>query len=290
VQLRRYDPNGVGIAGNIVVELKDDDSGVPGTLLDSVSLTGPETNALADAMTWVEFELDDGDALLNPGTTYWLVVRQSANSELGRHIAVGVDEEMDGAGAVKVWNGSAWVDRDPDCHMPFRITGTDDSLGMVVEMIKDGVTAASTVDVYSWATGHATWQYREGERTMFDEAETILRTGSATGKPVMVRWSATPLVSDGRVVILEQPDVDETVPILRRDGKLYHFHGEPWEPGRLIAGSWVQMEGLPTLTGMTNRQRALWVVRSEYNARSDTLSIETEGARDPLAGIGRREG
>lgn len=290
VRLRRHDPNAAGIAGNIVVELKSDSGGSPGTLLDSAELTGPETNALATDTAWVEFELDGGDVLLNPSTTYWVVVRQTVTSGLGRHIAVDVDEDLGGDGAVKVWNGSAWVARSPDCHMPFRITGTADSLGMVVDMIKDGVDASSNTDVYAWATGHQVWQYRDGGRTMFDEAETLLEMGTSGGKPAMVRWSAPPLISDGRVVVLEQPDVDETVPILRRDGKLYQFHGEPWEPGRLVAGGWVQMEGMPALTGMTNRQRALWVISSEYNARNDTLSIETEGARDVFAGIGRRAG
>lgn len=290
VRLRRYDPNDVGIAGNIVVELKSDSSGSPGTLLDEASLTGPQTNALATDTAWVEFELDDGDALLNPSTTYWVVVRQTTAGSLGRHIAVDVDEALGYSGAVKVWNGSSWVARSPDCHMPFRVLGTADGLGMVVDMIKTGVGASSNTDVYAWATGHEIWQYRDGSRTMLDEAETILEMGTSGGKPVMVRWSSPPLVDDGRVIVIEQPTVDETVPILRRDGMLYQFHGEPWEPGRLVAGSWVQMEGLPALTGMTNRQRALWVISSEYNARTDTLSIETEGARDVFAGIGRRAG
>lgn len=289
-RLRRYDPNGVGIAGNIVVELRSDSGGSPNALLAEASLTGPQTNALATNTAWVEFVLDAGGVTLNPATTYWAVVRQSTAGSLGRHIAVDVDEAKGGAGATKVWNGSAWVARSPDCHMPFRVLGTDDGIAMIVNMIKGGVTASSPVDVYAWATGHQIWQYRDGSRTMYDEAETILEMGTASGKPVMVRWSGAPGLETGRVVILEQPDADLTVPLLRRDGRLVHFHGEPWEPGRLIAGTWVQMEKLPALTGMTNRQRALWVIASEYNARTGMLTIETEGARNPLAGIGRRAG
>ena len=289
VRLRgRRDEVGWPLEGETMIALCTDSGGVPTTVLDSHNLTNAEVNALPDQATWVEVELTLGTATLNTATTYWVVVHHTLQTRPGVHVAVSVDTKLGyGSTLGRLYTGSAWVEGDTPFHMPFRITGDSDSVVQAEDMLNAGINLAGVTRL---TTGHAVWQYRTGEQTAWDELDELLDMGSSNGRELFLRWGNPRFLDTGRIALLEQPDSDESTPLLGRDGQLRQANGEMWEPGRLAAGMWVELDGMPGLAGMSSRPRAMWVESSSYHAATDTLSLETAGARDPLAGIGRREG
>lgn len=274
----------VGRVGNpaddLVVEICGNSGGNPGTVLKTLTLAGA---SVPTALAWVELPV--GTRAVSDNTTpNWLVVRRSGAESLSNYFVVGVDEGLGyGAGAMKVYVGGAWVAAEPDADLAFRVVGmmestarVDGALGVAVSQ---GVLTGRRVGV---ASGVDVRMYRPELRTVRQEVEEMMELGTAAGERLVAR------VTPEGVAVVEVAADDGGGPALGEDGTLRYASGGMWEPGRLVAGRYVRVDGLPTLDGVATRTRGaqtVFVTRAEYDARGGRVMIESEGAVDPWAAV-----
>lgn len=253
---------------NLLCELCADSSGSPGTVLDSATLVGA---TLPEEMTWVEFTMAN-TASLTYGTTYWVSIRRDDPATIDHYYIVDVNEEMTYAnGSVKVYDGSSWGLRTPDCDMPFRITGKTGTLGQVRAMIEDndefGVGSVTVID----QSNVQTWQYREGDNFALDEIQKLLDIGTVDGDKLLVE-----VLRNRTVVIREQPAASNIDKVVDRFGEVRLATGAMLEPGLTIAGEWINLN-IQTLNDALT-VRSVFVQDSEYTTSDDRTSFISDGA------------
>lgn len=264
----------VGSPGdNVKIELCADSSGNPGTVLDSATIAG---SSVYTEMNWTEFALSNTQPLAL-STDYWLVVSRTGSASLTDYYVVGIDEGLGYAsGNMKVYTGS-WGAHTPDADLPFRVIGGAYSTTQLRQCLE---TSTELSDVLVNVTSNIKVRtYRDSERSVRDEALDMLELGTSAGDRLIVT------VTRDRVALVDKPPASSPLnPILGRDGRLRHPTGVLWEPGQLVCGRWVNVDGLPVLDGVatkTKGSQALYIERAEYDATNDTLILQSEGALDP---------
>lgn len=265
------------------IGLYPDDAGVPGTVLVANETLG---SALFTEMTWTEFGLPTPVALA-ANTTYWIGIRRtgSANPDDGYEIAV--DEDLGYPnGHIRVYNGTAWVSRNPVADMPFRVIGEIDSTEQL-EKALDTVGAFSYI-LMQVDSNVPIRPYRDVPLAVTEEIADMLDMGTSTGERLLV-W-VTP--DDAVVVSTAEASSMENLK-LGMDGKIYYAVGGAYPPGRLVYGRYVDLESLPLMDSIgvrSSRGRAIYVTGSTYDAETETLWIETEGAIDPFQALTIQKG
>lgn len=262
-----------------------DSSGVPGTVLTANETLG---SALFSELTWTEFAFAT-PVLLSASTTYYVNMRRTGSASLDDGYEVAVDEGLGYAGgSLLVYDGSAWVTRSPDADLAFRVIGEisstaqlDKAIGEVTDFAGSLIQVDSEIPVR---------QFSEDERTALDTMEELLDAGMSTGER-LTAW----VTREGVVVIATADTLGygESRLILGKDSRLRYFNGSFVSPGRLIFGAEIDMESLLLLDGFSVRASggtSVYVQTSEYDAESDTISIESEGASDVFASFATRQG
>lgn len=262
-----------------------DASGVPGTVLTANETLG---SALFSELTWTEFAFAT-PVLLSAATTYYVNMRRTGSASLDDGYEVAVDEGLGYAGgSLIVYDGSAWVARAPDADLAFRVIGeisSTEQLGKAIGEVTD--FAGSLIQVDSEVPVR---QFSEDERTALDAMEELLDAGMSTGER-LTAW----VTREGVVVIATADTLGygESRLILGKDSRLRYFNGSFVSPGKLIFGTEIDMESLLLLDGFSVRASggtSVYVQSSSYDAESDTISIESEGASDPFATFATRQG
>lgn len=268
------------VSDNLRIELRTNDAGNPSeTILATADITG---STLSESMTWVEATLST-PVSISASTTYWLVVRRTGYNatedgvwRLVQHYVVNLNENLGYAnGAMKIAALGSWADRDPDAQMPFRVLGRVKTTTQMQTIVTDSELLGTDLGADS---GIETWQYREGDRTQMDELQSLLNIGTDGGERLLAQ------VQPNRWVrVLEKPTaVKAQNLILSSDGKIRSSMRQDLEPGRLIAGSYVELEFLPVLDAVGPADR-LFVERSRYDAATGQLTIESEGTESAWA-------
>jgi hypothetical protein len=70
-------------------------------------------------------------------------------------------------------------------------------------------------------------------------------------------------------------------------------NGSPYPPGMLVYGRYADVDSILLLEGLgirASRGAALYIAESSYDAVSDTLTIQSEGALDPWQALSVRRG
>jgi len=262
-----------------------DSAGVPGTVLTANETLG---SALYTELTWTEFAFAT-PVTLTAGNTYYIGIRRTGSASLDDGYEIALDEDLGYAdGTAQFYNGSSWVTRTPDADMPFRVIGEIDSteqLEKALAVVDDFADVLMQVD-----SDIPVRQYTEDERTALEEMEEMLDAGTSDGDR-LVAW-VTP---DGTVIVRaeEIAGYGDVPPMLGSDGRLKFGNGNYYPPGRLIFGQRIEMESLLMLDGMSvrgTRSRSVYVQSSEYDATTDILTIESEGALDPWKALTTRKG
>ncbi|GIV81732.1 MAG: hypothetical protein KatS3mg051_1197 [Anaerolineae bacterium] len=266
-------------ADNLKLSIYSDSSGSPGSLLVSATVAG---SSLSTKFAWVEFNL--GSSLtLSYGTTYWLVVERDGAKDPSNYYEVALDEDLGySGGALKVFNGYSWINRSTDADMPFRLVGREETTSQLSTMLNSSgfITGVDILD----SSGVSTWQYRAGDSTILEEAESLLSMGNSTGKRLLA--TVTP---EKRVRISVAPDQGDIDLAIDADGIIENAVGGRAEPGQLIAGRWLQAAFSVPLADNVAPVLPLFVERSEYNVSSAQLSVEAGNVRSPWdVGRGRQ--
>jgi hypothetical protein len=272
-------------ADSFRIGLYPDSGGVPGTVIAFNETLG---SALFTELTWVEFELSAPVPLI-AGTTYWLGMRRTGSQSLSNGYEVAVDEDLGYAdGNMLVWNGSAWIARDPDADLQFRIIGEIDSS----DMIEKAISALPTPIAYAivrFDSGINVRQYVDSPQPVSEILEEMIDAGMADGQRIIAHVS-----SDSTAVIVENPPASSLENLLLgQDGKLRYGAGHLYPPGKLIFGQYVDMDGLALFDSLGVRgpsSSSVYVQESEYDGVTDTISIQSEGALDPYRSLIIRKG
>jgi hypothetical protein len=277
IQVQKTGP----VTDNLIVDIRADAAGIPGTILESKQLA---PSAVASyAVTWAEIEFANTTTLW-PNTSYWVVVRRAdgpqynGDARLGRFYTVGVNDNLDTyANTCLVYNGASWIARDPECRMPFRITGAETITGQSSSMLQylSGVTFTTV-----FADSHSAQlvpNHHNGDRLIGDILESYLSHGYNNGDRMLLAFD-----DPGVAKIYRRPEFQQSrALIVGDDGRVRLPAGAPYEPGKLIAGKWVELEFLPLLDSMEPMNNRIFVARSQYEVASDLLSFEVEGQTPP---------
>jgi hypothetical protein len=124
-------------------------------------------------------------------------------------------------------------------------------------------------------------QYSDDQRTALEVLNEMLDAGTSTGD----RLVAYALRDDTIVITTETAlGFAEAPPMLGADGRLKFGGGGYYPPGRLVYGQHVTMEGLMLfdsigIRGM--RGTGIYISESEYDAVTESISVQSEGSLDP---------
>jgi hypothetical protein len=202
---------------------------------------------------------------------------------------VSVDEDLGYAdGSMKVWNGTAWVARDPDADLQFRIIGEIQSSEMmekVLSAMPDPVANA----IVRFDSGINVRQYVDSQQPVSQILEEMIDAGTSTGERVIAHISP-----DGVSMIVELPPASSLENLLLgQDGKLRYGAGHLYPPGKLIFGQYVDVDSLMLFDSLGVRgpsSTSVYIQESEFDAATETLAVQSEGALDPWRALKIKKG
>lgn len=262
-----------------------DSSGSPGTVLTANETLG---SALYTELTWTEFAFST-PVTLTGGTTYWIGIRRTGSASLSDGYLVAIDEDLGYAdGVLRVYNGSSWVARDPDADLPFRVISeisSSEQIEKAIDLVTDFRRALVQVDSLIPIR-----QYVNGETTALEEMEEMLDAGTSSGDRLIAYVASDDTVIVG---IPEEDGYSTRNLVLGTDGKVRWPNGTAYTPGALIFGRYVDIDSLLLLDGLNiraSRGAATYVQESQYDATTETLTIQGEGAADPWRALTIRKG
>jgi hypothetical protein len=184
---------------SVRLDLCADNSGAPGTVLDSVTVPA---SSLTTSYQWIEFALDPLQDLAG-SVTYWIVLRRTGGLDATNHYAVEVDEDLGyTSGQLRLYNGSTWVARTPDADVLFSVTGVEETTTQVATAVGDAGEFITAVDVVD-ASGVYSSPYRSGDDELLAVVGELLAGGTSDGRRLLTR------VTRDRVLrVYEEPELD----------------------------------------------------------------------------------
>lgn len=262
-------------ADNFVLELFAVSGGNPtGSALDSGTLA-PSLIKTAANYEWITL---NNVATLTTGTDYALVARRSGSVSATDYFTVELNEEdLYSFGAVKLWDGSAWVARATPASMPFKVYGVQDTASQIKDMLNSAGQFFSLVDV-PLASGVYENQWRDGDRYALDEITALINTQTSSGQRMLSRVTAELIAQ-----VFTEPTASDIDDRFGLDGVVRNAAGGRVEPGKLPAGRWLVLDRLPTaLDVMLQSVSPIMVERAEYDCEKDAWRLTPRGAKDVL--------
>jgi hypothetical protein len=257
---------------NLVVGLYTNSAGAPGTLIESASLSGSTISKNTAEVTWT---LANSNTL-SYGVLYWLQISRSGANDYDDFYVVEVDEDAAYAGGtLLLYTGSAWVARDPNASLIFKILGAEETTTQISNIILEKGQFLAGLDILSTAS-IKTNQYRDEVNTALDEIQALLDLGTSTGRRLLATVTA-----ERYVRIQEQAARDATTLYLRAsDGRLLFASGAPVEHGQLPVGHWVERADIPQPIGAIYKLSPAFLERAQFNCADGALALEWQGMPD----------
>lgn len=249
-----------------IVQVRSDNSGEPGTTLATATAA---LAALQESTTAaVEFTFD-GSYVLQPATTYWIVINRSGDASPRHYGQVAASKAAGYAdGTCKVWNDVNWVAPTQALDVPFRIQGREENVQQVALIVAESGQLGQVATLTS--SNRRSWLWRDGDLSSADEVDKLLRPGKADG----TRLLAT--VDAGRSVrIFDQPAAYNAQFVLTHDRQLRTIAGgRRAEPGRLLAGTWIEVDS------PVHDRQPVYVSWSQYDADRDDWTWRPAGVTE----------
>lgn len=264
---------------SLSVALYSNSSGSPGSALETVTVLG---STLSEEMNWRKFTFANTYTLAY-GTTYWLVVSRTGSNTTDAFYMVDLDEEEGyTGGAIKLWDGSAWVARAwgtpaKSADMPFQVWGNQRTTGQISDILSSAGQFVDTIDVQADSL-ISSRQFRDQDQTARTELETLMKAGVAGGRRLLSSVSPERVVS-----VFEEPVYNSDIsPLLTDTGELLDQSGGLWEQGRLPHGRWATLTGIPTNVDDFVGLSPVFIEHAEYDCTSGKISTLTpKGAENP---------
>lgn len=264
-----------GPADSFKVGLRADSGGSPsGTDLEIATILG---SALGDQMTWVKFTMA-GTTALTYGATYWLLVSRTSSYSIDNYYVTELNEDAGYTdGAVKLWNGSAWVTRAVDADLPFQIWSHRQTTDQISDMLTSGNQLFSGYEIKD-ASGKYKRQFREEDQTTQVEIENLLKLGTNAGKRLLSRVSPQRMVQ----IYAEPTANDQIDDMMLDDGSIVAVTGVPLEEGYLPVGKWISDADRPVYADPDDDPPAQFLERAEWDCEiNDFSALEFKGAENP---------
>lgn len=270
-------------ADNLVVGLHSDSAGKPGSLLASASLSGASVN---ENLNWQTLQLSAKVALA-VGTTYWLVVERSGAVDATNYYMIDANEDLGYAdGVMMIWNGSAWVTRDPDADMLFYVGGVEETTKQITNIITACGQFITGTEIKN-VSGISVDPFRQGDNDGLFEAESLLDIGSSSGKRLISS------VTRGReVVISAEPSLNpyNIGLFILEDGRVENTWGDKAYASSCPVGVWAKLKDVVPGSldfGLLADPTVFFVEEATYEVNSDLYIPVPRGQGAPF-GIGTK--
>lgn len=262
-------------ADNVTLELCADNSGVPGTVLDSATIAGANLTTVRD---WVVFELSNADTI-TAGSIYWIVISRSGANDYDDYYMMEADEDQHYTrGAMRLYTGASWVAREPAAHLVFRVLGAELTTTQIEDIIETSGQFFEGTDIIN-SSGVYTNQYRDGQSTALDEVLALLNHGSSNGRRMLA------MVTPERYLrVYEQPGTTSEAKYMQLDdSRILTQAGNPIEHGKVPVGEWVERAGIPATIATMHKLSPFFVERAEVNCKDGKIRLEPQGMPDAWA-------
>lgn len=263
---------------NVTAQLCEDNSGSPGTVLDSDTVASSSIGATLD---WVTFTLS-APAALSASTTYWVVISRSGAVDGTNYYVTGVDEALGYAsGVFRLYDGASWVARGTDADMLFQVTGVEETTIQIEAMANDEGQFLVGVEIED-ASGVYTSPYRDGDATALAEIASLLQRGTMNNRRLLAE-----VRQDRYLRVYEEAAKSESAITLFMDdaGVLYaKWNSEPLSEDAPPVGQWCQFVDLPDTVnaGLLVDPSVFFVEYAEFRVDSQAwVSITPRGAPTP---------
>lgn len=250
---------------NLTISLCADAAGLPGSALASGSLAG---TAVDENLNWVEAALSSR-VMLEPGTSYWIVVERSGAIDADNYYKVDANEDLGySRGAMKIYDGATWVDRVPDADMLFQVGGVAETSDQVSEMIGSG-QFFSGQDVFV-ASGIYSSPYREGDQSALNCIEELLGSGTTNLRRMMATVD-----DQRRVLVSEEPVEGSADYLLYENEELHDPFDRTLQKWAYPAGVWARL--VDVIPGGVDTSRVadpsiVFIEEVTYEAETDDVS------------------
>ena len=273
---------------NLVVSLKSDSAGDPGTTLASKAIAGADVGS---RMAWTEFELSSPVAL-STGTTYWIHVARSGSISLSNYFVIGLNIENgyeNGSPEYYNTNLSKWVSAEHKGEMNFRVLGNLSTTTQIEQLIS-GIGAFFNGTEIVNVSGVNTQPYRDGDRRGLYELRKYLETGTTNDRRLLCE------VTRGRVLrVFEEPArpaVSTSAYRLSGRGRLFSPKGREAEPSDCTVGVWANLADVVPASVDLSRisdPSLFFIEEAEYDAELDRYRIvrtRDQGDVFDIGGVG----
>jgi hypothetical protein len=253
----------------------------PGDSLASVTIAAAEVST-SGAWTRGTFS---GAELLDPNSTYYLVVNYSGTPDADNYYTVRLDGDHGyAAGALRKKVASTWS-ADP-ADMPFRLY--TDTIIRTSQQIRSMLVNFGQFfrNVYvGLDSGISTESYKNGDSDARFEIEELLEIGTNAGLRMLADVDA-----NRNVRVFEEPGDDDSH-FLEKSGHFYYLN-QPLDDAICPVGFWARLRNVLPGGASISRLSGLdrfFVERCEYDAQARKLRFETADKRDPLD-LGEKRG
>lgn len=260
-------------ADDLLARLYTDAGGLPGTLLGTATLAG---TSVLTSPAWHTLTFAS-EVSLSLATTYHLVLdRSTGTPDASNYYVVGVDEDQNYAGyAMRVWNGAAWVLRDPNADLAFIIGGVEETTTQIKTALAEAEFITG-VDIEN-ASGLNTSPYRDGDQRLLDVVRELLKAGLSGGTPLLAT-----VTKDRIVRLYQEPDKTAYAYLINREGEISTRTDGPVALQTCPVGVWMRRTDVP---GEANTERLVdlscfYVQTASYDVKSGYVPTP-RGAKRP---------
>jgi hypothetical protein len=275
---------------NLVVSLKADSGGVPGTTLASGTLAASEIGPNAE---WIEWSLNTA-VTLNPGTTYWIHIARTGAVVFEGPDYYMVDTNKNAGyprGLVKLWNTNlnTWVVEGNDQgDLLFMVVGAQETSDQISTLVTScGEFLQGTImEVDSNVDSNP---YRDGDSPALYELEKLLLAGTSNSRRLLCE------VTENRYLrVYEEPAkpaVTRNSYALTERGDLMMKNLTHLDQERCLIADWCHLQDvIPTSVdlSMVSDPSLFFIEEAEYdviNQRYHILRTREQGNVMDLGGV-----
>jgi hypothetical protein len=274
---------------NLVVSLKADSGGIPGSTLASGSVAASEIGTNAE---WIQWTLNTA-VTLNPGTTYWIHIARSGAVVFEGPDYYMVDTNLNMGyprGNPKYWNTNvnAWVDASHKGDLLFMVVGSQETSSQISTLVATCGEFLQGV-IMEVDSGVDSNPYRDGDSPALYELEKLLLAGTSNSRRLLCE------VTENRWLrIYEEPAkpaVTRNSYALTEDGDLMMKNLTHLDQERCLIAAWCHLQDvIPTSVdlSMVADPSLFFIEEAEYdviNKKYHILRTRDQGNVMDLGGV-----
>jgi len=219
-------------ADNLKVSIQTDLGNQPSGLVLTNTTVSPSELSV-ETYRWVEVNLP-GNAELEVGERYWLVVERSGSVNNGNYFWLGLDENAGFEdGTLLLQNSTGWSSRSPRADLLFQVVGRRDHRQQIIDLVENGGQFLNGVDISFMHESMLPLFYGQGRtclQTLFD----LIEQGNVGVQPLCSMVSPS-----RRIEIWQRPKSKEAQFYLDEDESIKDRFGQLLKAFWHAVGQWL---------------------------------------------------